>query len=73
LGISHEDGARFRASENIDPKSGSCGRTKPGSSLGSTGCEKSGYYQKGELRRSWKLPAAKAVLDSVGDELPDLG
>ena len=48
-------------------------RTKPGSSLGLTGCEESGYHQKGDLRRSWKLPAAKAVPGRVGDELPDLG
>ena len=53
--------------------SGSCGWTKPGSPLGSTGSEKGGYPQKGELRRSWKLPVPKAVLGHVGDELPDLG
>ena len=35
--------------------------------------KKSGYHQKGELRRSWKLLAANAVPVRVGDELPDLG
>jgi hypothetical protein len=33
---------------------------------------RSGYYQKGELRRSWKLLVPKAVRGYVGDELPDL-
>jgi hypothetical protein len=51
----------FQPAGPLEPKSGSCGRANRRSANGSAACEYGGSRQKGKLRRSWKLPAAKAV------------
>jgi hypothetical protein len=47
----------------MEHESGSCGRANRGSAYSSSAYENDGSHQKRKLRRSWKLPAAKAVPD----------